>query len=153
TQFDPNIAMVFCAEAKDILADLDSAHTWDDVIACEPSLGVWVSGDGFDAALAAIANFIDLKSPYTLGHAGAGAYLAAGAATQLGSSGEGVRMMYRAGLVHDFGRLGVSNAIWDKDGPLAAGERERVRMHPYLTERMLHQADALRPLGDIAVQH
>jgi DNA-binding CsgD family transcriptional regulator len=56
-------------------------------------------------------------------------------------------------LVHDLGRLGVSNAIWDKPGPLGAGEWERVRMHPYLTERMLHQSEALAPLGEIAVQH
>jgi len=59
----------------------------------------------------------------------------------------------RAGLVHDFGRLGVSNSIWDKPGPLGAGEWERVRMHPYLTDRMLHQSAALAPLGAIAVQH
>jgi hypothetical protein len=38
-------------------------------------------------------------------------------------------------------------------GPLSAGEWERVRMYPYLTERMLHQSAALAPLGEIAVQH
>jgi len=54
--------------------------------------------------------------------------------------------------VHGFGRLGVSNAIWDKPGPLAAGERERVRMHPYFTERMLSQSQWLAPLGVVAVQ-
>src|SRR5262249_14321857 len=48
---------------------------------------------------------------------------------------------------------GVSNTIWDKRGPLGMGEWERVRMHPYLTERMLHQSPALAPLGEIAVQH
>jgi HD-GYP domain-containing protein (c-di-GMP phosphodiesterase class II) len=55
--------------------------------------------------------------------------------------------------VHGFGRLGVSNSIWDKPGPLSAGEWERVRMYPYLSDRMLHQSAELRPLGDIAVQH
>ena len=50
-------------------------------------------------------------------------------------------------------RLGVSNSIWDRPGPLSAGEWERVRMYPYLTERMLHQSAALAPLGEIAVQH
>jgi HD-GYP domain-containing protein (c-di-GMP phosphodiesterase class II) len=55
--------------------------------------------------------------------------------------------------VHDFGRLGVSNAIWDKRGPLGIGEWERVRLHPYLTERMLQQSAVLAPLGAIAVQH
>jgi DNA-binding CsgD family transcriptional regulator len=59
----------------------------------------------------------------------------------------------RAGLVHDFGRLGVSNAIWDKRGPLTPSEFERVRLHPYLTERMLAFSPALAPLGAIAVQH
>jgi HD-GYP domain-containing protein (c-di-GMP phosphodiesterase class II) len=64
-----------------------------------------------------------------------------------------VRSLRRAGLVHDLGRLGVSNAIWDKRGPLAAGEWERVRLQPYLTERMLRQSQALAPLAAIAVQH
>ena len=63
------------------------------------------------------------------------------------------RTLRRAGLVHGFGRLGVSNSILDKPGPLGAGEWERVRMHPYFTERMLHQSAALAPLGAIAVQH
>ena len=43
--------------------------------------------------------------------------------------------------------------IWDRAGPLSARQWERVRMYPYLTERMLHQSAALAPLGDIAVQH
>ena len=60
--------------------------------------------------------------------------------------------MRHAALVQGFGRLGVSNAIWDKPGPLGAGEWERVRMHPYITERMLRQSAALAPLGAIAVQ-
>jgi HD-GYP domain-containing protein (c-di-GMP phosphodiesterase class II) len=64
-----------------------------------------------------------------------------------------VRTLYRAGLVHDFGRLGVSNAIWDKRGPLGAGEWERIRMFPYITERMLRFSDALAPLGQIALEH
>ena len=64
-----------------------------------------------------------------------------------------MRTLRRAGLVHGLGRLGISNAIWDKRGPLGAGEWERVRMQPYLTERMLHQSEALAPLGAIAVQH
>ena len=55
--------------------------------------------------------------------------------------------------MHGFGRLGVSNSIWDRPGPLSAGERERIRLYPYLTERMLHQSAALAPLGTIAVQH
>ena len=112
-----------------------------------------LAGDELDAALVAVANFVDLKSPYTLGHSHAVADLAAQAGIQIGLPPAEVSQLRRAGLVHDFGRLGVSNAIWDKRGPLGAGEWERVRMHPYLTERMLHQSEALAPLGAIAVQH
>jgi len=114
---------------------------------------VVLSGDRFDAALAAIANFVDLKSPYTLGHARAVADLAAAAGARLGLSDPAVRTLRRTGLVHDLGRLGVSNSIWDKPGPLGAGEWERVRLHPHITERMLHQSEALAPLGQVAVQH
>src|SRR4029077_9585780 len=118
----------------------------------EPALAVLLSSDRFDAALLAVANFVDLKSPYSLGHARGVADLAGGAAAPLGPPDGGGRELRRAGLVHDFGRLGVSNAIWDKRGPLGAGEWERVRLQPYLPERMLHQSPSLAPLGAIAVQ-
>ena len=123
------------------------------MIEAEPALAVVLSWDRFDAALLAIANFVDLKSPYSLGHSRAVADLAAAAGARLGLSEAELRTLRRAGLVHDFGRLGVSNAIWDKRGPLGAGEWERVRLHPYLTERMLEQSAVLAPLGAIAVQH
>ena len=123
------------------------------MIAVEPALAVVLSGERLDEALLAIANFVDLKSPYTLGHAHAVADLAAEARRAARAVGDEVGTLRRAGLVHDLGRLGVSNSIWDKPGPLGAGEWERVRLHPYLTERMLRQSEALAPLGAIAVQH
>jgi HD-GYP domain-containing protein (c-di-GMP phosphodiesterase class II) len=152
-QFDPELAMLIVAEGDMLLSDLDSVGTWEAVIDAEPALAVVLSAERFDAALVAIANFVDLKSPYTLGHARAVADLAAATGARLGMPEEDVRTLRRAGLVHDLGRLGVSNSIWDKPGPLGAGEWERVRLHPYLTERMLHQSEALAPLGAIAVQH
>src|SRR5829696_7126793 len=135
-QFDPALAALVIDEGDLLLSGLDDVGTWEAVIAAEPALAVVLAGERFDAALLAIANFVDLKSPYTLGLPEAE-----------------VRTLRRAGLVHDVGRLGVSNAIWDKRGGLGAGEWERVRIHPYLTERMLHQCEALAPLGAIAVQH
>jgi len=153
TQFDPSLAATLHADADAVLGGLDSTRTWEAVIGAEPALGVHLTGDGFDRALVAIADFVDLKSPYTLGHARAVAQLAGTAGRQLGLGAGEVAMLHRAGLVHDLGRLGVSNAIWDKHGPLGSGEWERVRMHPYLTERMLHQASSLAPLAAIAVQH
>jgi len=153
TQFDPALAALVHADPEAILAGLDSTRAWDAVIAAEPGLSVFLSDGGVDSALLAIANFVDLKSPFTLGHSGAVAELAVESGARLGLAEDEQRMLRRAGFVHDLGRLGVSNAIWDKPGPLGHGEWERVRMHPYLTERMLHQSPALAPLAVIAVQH
>src|SRR5919204_1556780 len=152
-QFDPALADLFEAEADVILSGLDAVGVWEAVIEAEPALAVVLSGERLDAALGAIANFVDLKSPYFLGHATAVAELVAAAGSQLGLPRVEVQSLGRAGLVHDFGRLGVSNAIWDKRGPLGAGEWERIRFQPYMTERMLRQSEALAPLVTIAVQH
>jgi HD-GYP domain-containing protein (c-di-GMP phosphodiesterase class II) len=152
-QFDPALSKLVARQANEIFEGLDTLRAWDSVIAAEPALGLVLSDDQFDAALLAIANFIDLKSPFTLGHSAAVAELSASAAISLGLPQPDVRTVKRAGWVHAFGRLGVSNAIWDKPGPLGAGEWERVRMHPYITERMLNQSSVLAPLGAIAVQH
>ena len=153
SQFDPTLTAALQADPETVLSELDSTQTWTAVIEAEPALRVTLVGDEFDRALLAVADFVDLKSPYTLGHARAVAELAGSTAQGLGLPEDETAMLRRAGLVHDLGRLGVSNAIWDKPGPLGAGEWERVRLHPYLTERMLHQSAALAPLAAIAVQH
>jgi HD-GYP domain-containing protein (c-di-GMP phosphodiesterase class II) len=152
TQFDPAVCEVIEADADAIMHGLDTGGTWDAVIAAEP-LAIVVSGERFDAALLAVANFVDLKSPYFLGHARAVSDVAAAAGARLELSEPEILTLRRAGLVHDLGRLGVSNAVLDKRGPLASGDWERLRFQPYLTERMLRQSEALSPLATIAVQH
>ena len=152
-QFDPDLAELLCTRASEVFGSLDTVPAWQTVIAAEPALAVELSEEELDRALVAIANFVDLKSPYTLGHSVAVAELAEEAGRRLALPPEQVLLLRRAGFVLGFGRLGVSNSIWDRPGPLSAGEWERVRMYPYLTERMLHQSAALAPLGEIAVQH
>jgi HD-GYP domain-containing protein (c-di-GMP phosphodiesterase class II) len=152
-QFDPEIANALRADAEEILRGLDEIATWNVVIAAEPALAPVLVGEELDAALLAIANFVDLKSPYTLGHSSAVADLTRAAAQEMGLPDSDVQTLYQAGIVHDLGRLGISNSIWDKRGPLGPGEWERVRLHPHLTERMLQQSAALAPLGRLAVQH
>ncbi len=152
TQFDPDIVTSLCDNTTQVLCDLEGAGSWKAVIDAEPSLTVVLSGDEVPRALRAIAEFVDLKSPYMLGHSLAVAELAAGAGHRLGLPEADVETLHRAGLVHEFGRLGVSNSIWDKPGPLGVGEWERVRLHPYYAERMLQQSEALAPLARIVVQ-
>jgi HD-GYP domain-containing protein (c-di-GMP phosphodiesterase class II) len=153
TQFDPDLVELFCAEAPALFAELDSVTSWDAVIAAEPALAVVLTDEQFDAALQAIADFVDIKTPWTIGHSRGVARLAAETARLLGLSADDVMLVRRAGLVHDIGRLGVPNTVWDKPGSLTPTEFERVRLHPYLTERMLASSPTLAPLGQIAVQH
>ena len=154
TQFDPGIVELFCEQAALIFADLDAAASWELVIDSEPSLAAAVvAGDELDGALAAIGEFAELKSPWLMGHSRGVADLAGEAARGLGLPESDVTALRRAAFVHDIGRLGVSNAVWDKPGELTQSELERVRLHPYLTERMLSFSAALAPLGSIAGQH
>lgn len=151
-QFDPALVACVRADPDAIFGDLDAIEVWDTVIASEPALDVVLTDTKFEAALGAIANFVDLKSPYMLGHSQAVAALVTTAGAEAGLRADEAVTLRRAALVHGFGRLGVSNAIWDKPGPLGPGEWERVRMHPYITERMLERSAALAPLGRIAAQ-
>src|SRR5262249_9200992 len=62
--FDPRLCDLLRAEGETLLSGLDDVAAWDAVIGAEPALAPVVSGDGLDAALTAIANFVDMKSPY-----------------------------------------------------------------------------------------
>jgi HD-GYP domain-containing protein (c-di-GMP phosphodiesterase class II) len=152
-QFDPDLVVLLEESGAGLFPDDDSECTWDSVIGAEPVLAKPLRGAELDEALGAVADFVDLKSPYTLGHARAVADLAATAGRSVGMPEADVTTLYRTALLHDVGRLGVSNAIWDKAAPLGAGERERIRLYPYLTERILSQSPALARWGALAVQH
>lgn len=152
-QFDPELVDVFCTGAKEFLDGLDEAGSWEAVLAEEPGLRVPLGADELDRALEAIGDFTDLKSPYLLGHARGVASLAAEAARTLHLPEQAVTLVRRAALVQDAGRMGVSNSIWDKPGPLLASEMEHVRLHPYYVERMFQQPLALAQIGALAAQH
>ncbi|WP_028067629.1 HD domain-containing phosphohydrolase [Solirubrobacter soli] len=152
-QFDPRLAEAFADCAHDLLGQLADESSWDAVIAAEPALDTPLTEAALDGALEAVADFADLKSPWFTGHSRGVARLAAGAAQRAGLPEHAVMELKRAGLVHDLGRSGVPNTIWDKPGPLTDAERERVRLHPYYTERVLARPTALAGLGALAACH
>jgi HD-GYP domain-containing protein (c-di-GMP phosphodiesterase class II) len=152
TQFDPTLVDLFCAHAVELL-EFGNASTWELVRSLLPRLDPELDDDGLDDALGALADFADLKSPYTLGHSRSVADLAAAGATDLGLDHGRCRVIHRAGLVHDLGRLGVPNSVWDKTDPLTAGDLERVRMHPYYAERMFASMPQLAPVATLASYH
>jgi HD-GYP domain-containing protein (c-di-GMP phosphodiesterase class II) len=153
TQFDPALVDAFVDAAEDLFAELEGTEPWDAVTGADQATRYWLTHGRLDVALEAVADFVDVKSPWTIGHSRGVADLVAGAATHHGLGDAEATRLRRAALVHDLGRLGVPNSIWDKPGPLTPSELERARMHVYLTERMLANSDALAPLAAIAGQH
>jgi HD-GYP domain-containing protein (c-di-GMP phosphodiesterase class II) len=153
TLYDPAIAESFCRSASSLLRVLDTDAGWDAVLAAEPSPRPILSPATRETAMRAIADFVDLKSPFTAGHSSGVAQLVAAAGAQLGLAEPEVTTLRQAGYIHDLGRVGVSTAIWDKPGALTASEWERVRLHPYYTDRVLARPVALARLAAVAALH
>ena len=153
-QLDPALVGLFRDNARLLLDDLDGGSSWDEVIAAEPGLERRVAGgDELDGVLEAMGDLVDMKSPHMAGHSRGVARLAAEAARCAGARADQVAVLRRAGFVHDLGRLGVPNTIWDKPGVLGPIEQERVRLHPYLTDRMLAGVPFLAPARRVAARH
>lgn len=153
TEFDPQLVDRFCQCASEILGELEDASVHGVVIASVAALDRSLSEDELTVALEAVADYADLKSPFKLGHSRGVADLAERAAWRLGLPSEEVTIVRRAALVHDIGALGVSNSVWDHPGGLTPAAWERVRTHPYLTERILARPAALAQFGALAAMH
>ncbi len=151
--YDPALADLFAAHGQRWFDRLEKLDPWDAVLEFEPAPYRILEGDDLDNALTVAADFIDLKSPYMVGHSRRCAELTADAARLLGFSDDAVTTVRRAALVHDFGTTAVPNSIWDKPGPLTRAEFDRVELHPLLTEQMLRRSPALAVLNPIASAH
>ncbi len=152
-QHDPHVAGAFLKRSDDLLDAVETDSVWDKVLAAEPEPRPWLPGSRIEDTARAFADFTDLKSPYTLGHSTGVAKLAEAAARSLRCTDAEVTAVRRAALLHDLGRASVSNGIWDKPGRLTTAEWERVRLHPYYTERVLERAPALDSLARLAGGH
>ena len=150
--YDPRLAELALRDFDDLL-DLDETRMWEQALEAEPFPKLWIAGDRVDAAFMAIAALTGLKSPWLREHSTGVAELAEAAAWRSGLPAEAVTDLRRAALAHDLGRVGVSNAIWEKPGPLGFGEWERVRLHPHFTERAFAQSPTLAPIGLLAGSH
>lgn len=151
--YDPDVADVFLGHAREIFAELPEGPLHEAVLAAEPEPVVRITMSGLDRTAHAFADFIDLKSAYTTGHSSGVAALVSEAARRAGSGETDVIALQRAGLLHDLGRVAVPNGIWDAPRPLTTAEWERVRLHPYHTDRILNSAPLLRPLATLASSH
>jgi HD-GYP domain-containing protein (c-di-GMP phosphodiesterase class II) len=152
-QFDPVVVDALLSFPHDLIAGPPGSDAWSATIAEAPDAEVRLGEESLDLVSRAVGDFADLKCPFTLGHSRAVASLAADTARVIGLEESVTRTLRRAGYLHDVGKLGVSNQVWSKRGELESSEWERVRIHPYLTDRVLSRISGLSEERAIARSH
>jgi len=156
TWFDP--ALVDALEQADAQGDfwavLSSPDLAEQVRKAEPEpLVVTVDEERLDAIATAFAQVVDSKSPYTYGHSARVTVYTDAIAEQLGLGAGRRRWLRRGALLHDIGKLGVSNSILDKPGSLTAEEWAAVRDHARYTEEILSRITIFEELAQVAGAH
>jgi HD-GYP domain-containing protein (c-di-GMP phosphodiesterase class II) len=156
TWFEPFLASAFERAAANpafwrVLASRGLQQT---IIGLAPEQGgESVDEDYLDEVAAAFAQVVDSKSPFTSGHSDRVALFTDMIAEELGLSPERRRFLKRAALLHDLGKLGVSNQILDKNGKLTDEEWQSVRRHPAQSRMILSRISAFQELARIAGDH
>lgn len=151
--YDPAIVAAFERDASEWLRQMETLDVWQAVLDAEPGQSVWLAEQQVDSTLSAIADFSDLKTPFFVEHSRRVAGLAARAAESYGLPLFDQTCIRRASLLHDIGKVGISASVWNKTGPLNDLEWERVRLHPYYTERIFSRSAELAPLASLAALH
>jgi HD-GYP domain-containing protein (c-di-GMP phosphodiesterase class II)/DNA-binding CsgD family transcriptional regulator len=151
--YDPSVVGAFHEVWPKAVATIAAGDEWELGLQCEPEPFATISEASLDDLLSAFADFADLKSPWIRGHSRHVAALAAEAGRHAGLEEARCRLLHRAGLVHDLGRVSVANGIWDKPAPLTSAEWEQVRLHPYSTARILARCSPLSALAGPASSH
>lgn len=154
--FDPAQVRAFerIAQSGSFWATLASSDIDQAVFALEPGrFEVPLDEDYLDDIAAAFGQVVDSKSPYTSGHSARVALYTDLIAEILDISPERRRWLKRGALLHDVGKLGVSNAVLDKAGKLDADEWKAVQHHAALTESILSRIDAFSELARVAAAH
>lgn len=154
--FDPQLADALLAlgPSDALWETLRSSDLAALVLGAAPTqLAVEVDDDYLDEITAAFGEVVDSKSPYTAGHSGRVALYADLLGGELGLVPERRRWLHRGALLHDVGKLGVSNAILDKPGKLDRAEWDAVRLHAVYTEEILKRIPPLAELARVAGAH
>lgn len=154
--FGPQVVDVFLSVARksDLWETLARQDLWEVVLDLEPDSPHRYIGEAKleDVALAA-ADFVDLKSPLTAGHSRETAHFAECIARRLDLPPSEITTIRRAALVHDLGHLALPGYILLNQDRLNEVDKEKLRLHPYYTERILSRVPALAPMAAVADMH
>ena len=150
---DPRMATHFVDHAEALLGHVNATDPRAAVLDAEPRPVVSVPDPRLVEVAAVFADLADLKTPYTHGHSSGVAALARGAGERLRLPQATIVDLEVAGLLHDVGRVAISDTVWDKPGNLNAHEWEQVRLHAYHSERILAGSERLAPLVPLVGMH
>ncbi len=123
------------------------------ILVAEPAAGKALPAGSLDQICEAFAEVVDAKSPFTFRHSMGVKDAAMMIGKSLGLSPERMRTLRRAALLHDIGKLSVSNTILDKPGKLDADEFGIIKRHSALTRDILNRMPSLREIAVIAGEH
>jgi putative nucleotidyltransferase with HDIG domain len=150
--FDPGLVAALGACRGDERFWECLAHA--DVSAWEPEDQLLTADDAhLDRIATAFAGVIDVKSPWTYRHSDLVGMLAVRIANALGADDDEVTDLRRAAMLHDIGKLAISNRILDKPGPLTDDEFAQVREHPLITARIVERIPGFADLAPLAAAH
>jgi HD-GYP domain-containing protein (c-di-GMP phosphodiesterase class II) len=148
---DPSIVDVFVGHASALFEEMaDDPRVR--VLDVEPE-PVEIGRTQLRDVAAAFGDLADLKTPFTAGHSREVARLVELASDRAGLDATATQQTCIAALLHDLGRVGISNAIWEKPGTFTAAEWEHVRMHAYHSERILATSQSLEPMARLVGMH
>lgn len=103
--------------------------------------------------LIALAEVIDLRDPFTLGHSQYVTRYSVLIAKKLGLPAESIDLIRNAGLLHDIGKIGIPDAILMKPFPLTRKEYHIIQQHTVLGSDILKKAHSLKHLAPIVRHH
>lgn len=155
TWFNPELIQVLPSLERDaaLWENFFSPEVRERVLEMDRGDEYYLSPRRLDEICEAFADVIDAKTHYTYEHSSGVSEAAVAIARRMNLGEETVTMLRRAALLHDIGKLSVSNTILEKPGKLTEAEWQSVRLHPYYTQKILERIRGFEELTFVASAH
>lgn len=154
--FNPALVEAFESVSRDpeFWEGLASTNLHHRIYSLEPANEIrMVDDDYLDDIASGFAQVIDSKSPYTSGHSERVTVFTDLIAEEMDYDAEQRRWLRRAALLHDIGKLGISNSILDKPDKLTNDEFREIKKHPVYSEQILANIRVFARLAPVAGGH
>ncbi len=127
--------------AADAALALDNARLYDEL------------RRSFLETVAALAQAVDAKDPYTRGHSERVTDIAVAIAEALTVSRDELDTLRSAAVLHDIGKIGIAEQILRKPGPLSDHEWDMMRNHPHLGADIVVPVSSLQRVVPVILHH